>query len=164
MKRCTGCGRELPLSAFGKHSITKDGLNHQCKECNRRRGQKYRHTPEGVYHLCKTNAKHNSHKPMEISKEDFLKWYNSQERVCVYCGIKEEDLPKINDSMNNTAVRLTVDCVDNKAGYVLGNLVLSCRRCNNQKSDLFTFEEWYEIAQKYLKPKWERRIKDDKNE
>ena len=34
-KVCTRCGRELPLSEFNKHKITKDGLNHQCKSCQK---------------------------------------------------------------------------------------------------------------------------------
>ena len=32
-KVCTKCGRELPLSEFTKHKITKDGLDHCCKSC-----------------------------------------------------------------------------------------------------------------------------------
>lgn len=33
-KRCSKCGRELPLSEFGRLSRSKDGLNYKCKECN----------------------------------------------------------------------------------------------------------------------------------
>ena len=32
-KVCSKCGRELPLSAFGKHAKTKDGLQAMCHEC-----------------------------------------------------------------------------------------------------------------------------------
>jgi len=32
-KRCRGCGRELPLSAFGRYSASADGLRPQCREC-----------------------------------------------------------------------------------------------------------------------------------
>jgi len=34
-KVCTKCGRELPLSEFSKHKITKDGLKNWCKSCTR---------------------------------------------------------------------------------------------------------------------------------
>ena len=34
-KKCTKCGRELPLSEFGKHKITKDGVRSWCKSCVR---------------------------------------------------------------------------------------------------------------------------------
>ena len=161
LKRCTLCGISKPLSEFSKHRQQKSGLSSWCKECSREKALIFRHSPSGIYQTIKLNANHNSHKPITITRDEFIEWYNSQDKKCVYCDIEESNLQKINDSMNNTAWRLTVDCIDNNVGYVLDNLVLACRRCNNQKSDLFTFQEWYEIAQKYLKPKWNKRIKDD---
>lgn len=35
-KVCTGCGRELPLSAFNLNNHSKDGHMGICKECRRR--------------------------------------------------------------------------------------------------------------------------------
>lgn len=32
-KICTGCGRDLPLSAFNKTKNSKDGLQSTCREC-----------------------------------------------------------------------------------------------------------------------------------
>lgn len=32
-KTCTSCKKKLPLSAFGKHNITKDGLRGRCQSC-----------------------------------------------------------------------------------------------------------------------------------
>lgn len=32
-KRCSKCGKELPLSEFHKHSKAKDGLQSWCKHC-----------------------------------------------------------------------------------------------------------------------------------
>lgn len=40
MKVCKGCGRKLPLSAFGLHERSKDGHMYLCKECRRRKAQK----------------------------------------------------------------------------------------------------------------------------
>ena len=34
-KVCTKCGRELPLAAFSKKSDTNDGLQYNCKDCQR---------------------------------------------------------------------------------------------------------------------------------
>lgn len=34
-KKCIKCGEELPISAFGKHTKTKDGLQSWCKKCIR---------------------------------------------------------------------------------------------------------------------------------
>lgn len=33
VKKCRGCGRELPLSEFGTHNRAKDGLKSVCREC-----------------------------------------------------------------------------------------------------------------------------------
>lgn len=33
MKRCSHCGRILPVTEFRKHKGTKDGLQYACKEC-----------------------------------------------------------------------------------------------------------------------------------
>lgn len=32
-KVCKMCGRELPISEFNKHGLTKDGLQTYCKQC-----------------------------------------------------------------------------------------------------------------------------------
>lgn len=32
-KKCRECGRELPLTAFGKQRGNPDGLHTRCKEC-----------------------------------------------------------------------------------------------------------------------------------
>lgn len=40
-KICTKCKIEKPIKDFSKHKITKDGLNHRCRECNSDRHKKY---------------------------------------------------------------------------------------------------------------------------
>lgn len=32
-KKCTNCGRELPVSEFYKSKVSADGLKYQCKDC-----------------------------------------------------------------------------------------------------------------------------------
>lgn len=34
-KVCKRCGRELPVTEFGKHCKTKDGLQPYCRECSK---------------------------------------------------------------------------------------------------------------------------------
>ena len=36
-KKCTKCGRELPLDSFAKCSRNKDGLQYECKDCHNER-------------------------------------------------------------------------------------------------------------------------------
>lgn len=40
-KKCSKCGRELPLSEFSKHAGHADGLQYVCKECQREAMKKY---------------------------------------------------------------------------------------------------------------------------
>lgn len=161
-KTCTLCKQEFPLSAFGKHSITKDGLSYWCKQCNRERSKKYSYTAPGVYSSIKGRQKfYETHgspqtKPFKISKIDFVEWYNKQEKTCIYCGIREEEIGTLIDFFNDKTRRLTVDCKDNDLGYINGNLILACHKCNFIKSNIFTHEEMLEIGERYLKPKLEQ--------
>lgn len=41
-KKCTRCGRELPLSEFGIATKSKDGHNWACKECIRKANKESR--------------------------------------------------------------------------------------------------------------------------
>lgn len=35
-KKCKACGKELPLSEFGKNKSIKDGHDNKCKSCRRK--------------------------------------------------------------------------------------------------------------------------------
>lgn len=50
-KTCSHCHRELPLEMFYKMASSKDGLQHQCKECqkeNSRNSTRKKSSPGGV--------------------------------------------------------------------------------------------------------------------
>lgn len=40
-KRCPKCGRELPLDQFNKKTLSKDGLQDRCKDCQNKWNQEY---------------------------------------------------------------------------------------------------------------------------
>ena len=42
-KKCKACGKELPLSEFGKNKSIKDGHDNKCKSCRK----KLRENPSG---------------------------------------------------------------------------------------------------------------------
>lgn len=167
-KACTRCGRVLSLSAFGKHRLGKDGLNYWCKECNKERAQEYSQTASGIFTSIKSRVKYRAKNPrrwgmkkdFNITREDFIKWYNIQPKTCFYCGVAETDLTTIHDSYNSRSLRLTVDCKDNDRGYEIDNLVLSCQRCNTTKNDFFTWEEMRWIGQNFIRQKWYEKRKE----
>lgn len=85
--------------------------------------------------------------------EDFLDWYNNQEKTCFYCGITEATVQEIvmtgilkssrfpqNGKIGrgqSRGVWLEVDRLKPKENYSRKNCVLSCYFCNNDKSDVF---------------------------
>ncbi|GAG38086.1 unnamed protein product [marine sediment metagenome] len=148
----------LSLSEFGKHRLGKDGLNYWCKECNRERTREWSKTASGIYTTLKAQSKFWNRENIDITRQDFIDWYNAQTKQCVYCGIKEQDLHKVGDTHNNKLDRLTIDRKDNERGYSIDNIVLACHRCNGTKSDLFSYEIMKEIAQKYIKPMWDAQL------
>ena len=164
MKTCTHCGVEKPITEFNKHSITPDGLDHQCKECARIRSKEFRSSPSGIYTQIKGRSRFYKKKPFTISREAFIKWFESQPQECIYCGLKRRDLHHIQDRIINASSRLTVDCIDNERGYELNNLALCCMRCNYIKNDFLSYEEMKEIGIKYVTPKWEKQLFETKSD
>ena len=76
-KKCYMCKHRLPLSNFAKHPSRKDGLQSQCKECQR----EYRRQ-----HYLSNRQKYID-KAKRISQE-FAQWYKKYKTQfqCVECG------------------------------------------------------------------------------
>lgn len=85
--------------------------------------------------------------PVSCSKDQFCKWFNNTLKVCHYCELPEEV------SLLFLKKRLTIDRKDNTFGYIIDNLVFACDVCNRSKGSFFSYVEWKEIANKYVKPK-----------
>lgn len=93
-----------------------------------------------------------------VSFEDFKDWYHIQQKICSYCGIKEEECQKIVVSglleskrfpLKGKILRgrargmwLEVDKMIPKDGYSRSNCVLACYFCNNDKSDVFNYNQY----------------------
>lgn len=126
-------------------------------EIMRQRGRKYHaaHPIETKYgQLRYRSIRRNL--PFTLSKGDLITWYENQEKKCAYCDLKDLslDMPLMT---GKTAASLTLDRKDPKLPYTLDNLVLSCWFCNRAKGTWFSSEEWWKIAQLYVKPKWQVR-------
>lgn len=178
-KKCIGCKKIKDLSEFYKQYNTPDGYRYDCKECHIkyqktfRRGKgyerewkhrdwqgylekvrAYRRTSGGYY----SSFRYRKYK-LEFTRQEFIYWDNNQVRVCFYCAIPEEIMLQISHFHKKRGTgdfyRLTIDRKDNSKGYSLENIVLACPPCNATKGDLFSYLEFKEIAQKYIRPKWE---------
>ena len=95
-KQCIKCNRVLPIEHVHKSKHQKDGHRVYCKDCVSEYGKKRRRTPEGIYEAIKGRQKYchkyypSKAKSFTITQENFVEWYNQQDKICVYCDIPEE--------------------------------------------------------------------------
>ena len=94
LKKCTKCGKELPLDQFHKYKRTKDGLRNSCKACTNavNRAYKEHHKEElnnywQVYHR-KYYEEHKDHidevqRNFRERKRDFM---DNLKTPCAKCG------------------------------------------------------------------------------
>lgn len=88
-----------------------------------------------------------------MTREEFKDWFLTTPDKCFYCDLTDLSL----DMKLPAGIHPYFFTIDRKVPilhYTLPNMVKSCWRCNNLKRDFFTVDEWREIAQKYVKPKW----------
>lgn len=72
MKRCTKCSEMKSLDAFGKHSSTKDGLRHVCRECNNASARKWGYeNPEKALALARKWIANNPARRKEILRKNY---------------------------------------------------------------------------------------------
>lgn len=127
----------------------------KCRERNRLNAHKYkwcdRKKPDPLkvrFTSMKQRAKRGK-LAFLLSQEEFITWFNSQEKCCCYCGATEQMMSK----SGRKKVSLTVDRKDNGTGYQIDNICLACHRCNKEKSDFFTEAQWMDIATKFIRPR-----------
>lgn len=100
----------------------------------------------------------------------FYKWYISQNKVCCYCGVKEEDLKKYfhkdneqYQSARQRGKRLEIERVvtapKEKNVYSASNCKLACYICNNAKSDFISAKDFKSIA-KGINTFWNEILKN----
>lgn len=92
--------------------------------------------------------------------KQFYKWYEEQEKICCYCGIKEENLhqffngvyaelyPNKRGRGKKLEIERLADIKDEKhRGYTPDNMRLACHICNNAKSDFLSPKQFKPIAE-----------------
>jgi len=105
------------------------------------------------------------------SREEFLKWYLDEPKVCCYCGVKEKHLPvyfnQDNEQYKNARQRgqyleieRIVTAPKEKNVYSKENCALACYVCNNAKSDFISPKDFKDIA-RGINKFWQKRINKD---
>ncbi|MDP3919134.1 MAG: hypothetical protein Q8Q35_04515 [Nanoarchaeota archaeon] len=172
-KVCSKCNEGKHLTDYYNNKN-----NCWCKKCYSNYSQKYMKKnssnykkylkstwdkPNMIFSRKKANAKKEGI-IFNISKEQFINWYNSQELCCHYCKIQPKDFKKTHDKILLNKINLGLDRINNNLGYEIGNITLCCNRCNTIKSSFFSYEEMLMIGESFVKPIWrEKGINFDKN-
>lgn len=64
-KKCSNCGRDLPLDKFTRNALSKDGLRHKCKDCEKEEAKTVKQKKLKVY----TNPELAKFQPRELMDE-----------------------------------------------------------------------------------------------
>ncbi len=173
-KICKRCQRDKPLEEFSRNKTRRDGLQDYCKVCNGKinkqwlgqhreqyreyqarwykdnqerlkiKAADYAKTPTERYRQIKRRAKLRN-VGLVITKSEFISWFNSEKDICHYCG------RELTGYRNGNLQGLTIDRRDNNQPYELGNLVLSCNRCNIMKGSWLTEEQMIDATKRYFR-------------
>lgn len=94
--------------------------------------------------------------PFLITRSEFNDWFQKSEKKCFYCDLV--DLTLLDSIFREESIHLSIDRMNNSLPYIIENMCLACDTCNTLKRDFFSSDEFREIAQKYIKPRWMAKI------
>lgn len=99
------------------------------------------------------NGKFRENKIGFSSYKEFISWYESTEKTCHYCGLTEIQSQQIvrqnklcskrfpqnglHGRGTSRGMWMEIDRYDPRGKYEIGNVVMCCYFCNNDKSDVF---------------------------
>ena len=130
-------------------------------EAKRRKKNPDKFRIKGIGSQILKNAKKRGIK-FEMEPHQLRDWILNQEQKCDYCGSTLNKIKryykKVGKYFNDK--RLTLDRKNNDQGYTFQNITLSCRICNDHKSDFFEYDDFKIIAKKYIKKEIEKKLKD----
>jgi hypothetical protein len=122
---------------MGLWSIKRE-RKYRCRHCKVHHCQ----LPDGeasinaLFSLYKRGAKERNYK-FGLTKKYFISLINGN---CYYCNAKPSN-KFINSNNTGQLIYNGIDRVNNMEGYILGNVVSCCKRCNRAKSDM-TYSEF----------------------
>ena len=131
-KVCSHCSVEKDLSFFSKNKNNKDGLQDECKKCNKDKLDFKTRSLDGIgkyiYKVQKQSSKKRGHNPPEYSLDEFEKWLFSQP---IFYKIYDE----WKESGYDRWLKPSVDRKDNSLPYSIDNIVLMTWKENSIKAN-----------------------------
>lgn len=160
--RCEKCSKiKIKKSNFYQSITNPSGYSSYCKSCKRKDSGEWR--KENLGHIRQRNKDCKAKNPglyrwygvsyravkigVELApKAEFIGWFDSQKKECVYCGIGNDGAVIL------FGKSLTVDRKDNSGGYVPENLCMACIRCNVVKNAYLTHDQMMKVADMFFRP------------
>jgi len=172
---CKTCKEHKKITEFWKDKSRKRGYDSQCKDCSKKRQRneaiKFGHLPYKMYmkllQLCSgvREKKGLSQHKLNISRQEFIKWYSEIEKKCEYCDLELENFRSIKKYFGKhtqATSKFGIDRKNNSLSYELGNIVLCCVICNKIKGYFHDHESFKKIANEFVKPKLNKLLKHEK--
>jgi hypothetical protein len=129
------------------------------KSCGCYRKEKTKENFEKLYGEAAKNKLYSQYKysakkrgfSFELSKNVFLRLVLED---CYYCGEKSSNIKK-NTCNNGDFIYNGIDRIDSSKGYIKGNVIPCCKKCNHAKSNTTqeNFIDWVHKTHKNLKSK-----------
>lgn len=171
--KCHVCKETKPRRDFYDSRLVGRKNHARCIPCEKLRRNKYwsknqvailargrqsfiRSPESRKYSSIKDSAKRRGW-PFLITKDEFVRWWRLQEQICSYCGVIDLSIEQ-QFHINKITHHFTIDRINNALPYTIENITLACWSCNSHKGSIFSHDEWREIAQKYIKPKWMAKL------
>ena len=154
-KKCSKCGRELPLSEFSKDKSKSDGLCSWCKECaaqyrvNNREAilehkRQFYQTLEG---FC--TVKYNSHLTKDINRGFFTRETIPPNYITAETLIELYQQPDFYDNKLYNWSLMSADRIDDDKPHTIDNVIPTTWKHNNDRHyKRMSVEEYREHIQK----------------
>jgi len=155
-KYCSHCKSLKSQTEFARNRSKYDGLQSYCKSCMAQYGSLYlekrrlnskiwRRSALGRYRKLLDRGRRKG-VLVDITQDLFISWFNSQAKICHYCGVILTGYHQ-----DGYLQGLTIDRKDNNKSYEMGNMVLSCQRCNIMKGSWLNEKQMLDMAQRYFR-------------
>ncbi|RLA59329.1 MAG: hypothetical protein DRQ78_10755 [Epsilonproteobacteria bacterium] len=136
-KICITCDESKALVEYNMANHYKNGINNECKACNKIRTNEYAKSKKGItstiYRTQKRNSKQRGHLFPTYTKEELREWLFAQPKFHIlYDNWKRLDYQK--------EYKPSVDRKDDYIGYTMANIQLMTFRENCEKSYLDRIE------------------------
>jgi len=147
-------GKKFPEFSGKNSSRYKHGKS-KTREYNNQIKQKQQNEddPRFVYSRLKSHLKRKG-ALMDWEKNDFIDWYNLQEKICHYCGIK---IKKYSGKSGPQRDTISIDRKNPKGPYSKSNCILCCMKCNIVKNNIITYEQMCNIVGPLIKKNREEK-------